>query len=259
MKTPISYYGGKQTMVNTIVPMFPNHHTYVEPFFGGGAIFFAKEPSKVEIINDINKEAVNFYKAVKYDFNTLKHEVDSTLQSRDTFRQAKIVYENPDMFSDTKRAWAFYTCCNYSFSCNMSSWGYDRDNTMIKKVNNKKVNFNWSYVERLENTTVECNDANKVIKAHDSEKTFFYCDPPYYNSVCGPYDGYTEAHYEALLNTLSAVKGKFLLSSYPSPILSKYTKANGWNQTSIDKKIAVSPTAKKVKTEVLTYNYIITK
>lgn len=55
MKTPISYYGGKQNMLKRILPLIPRHTQYVEPFFGGGAVFWAKPESEVEVVNDINK------------------------------------------------------------------------------------------------------------------------------------------------------------------------------------------------------------
>ncbi|MGL4981777.1 MAG: DNA adenine methylase [Treponemataceae bacterium] len=59
MKTPISYYGGKQQLARTILSLIPEHKTYVEPFVGGGAIFFAKQPSSCEVINDTNCELIN--------------------------------------------------------------------------------------------------------------------------------------------------------------------------------------------------------
>ena len=62
MKTPISYYGGKQTLAKTILALIPEHRLYCEPFAGGAAVFFAKTPSKVEIINDTNGELINFIK-----------------------------------------------------------------------------------------------------------------------------------------------------------------------------------------------------
>ena len=61
-RTPISYYGGKQTMLPHILPLIPEHQIYVEPFFGGGAVFWAKQPAKAEIINDFNANVVNFTK-----------------------------------------------------------------------------------------------------------------------------------------------------------------------------------------------------
>lgn len=61
MKTPISYYGGKQQMLKHILPVIPKHEVYCEPFFGGGAVFWGKEPVKAEIINDVNGMVSNFY------------------------------------------------------------------------------------------------------------------------------------------------------------------------------------------------------
>ena len=61
MKTPITYYGGKQTMLKHILPLIPKHEIYTEPFCGGAAVLFAKDPVKAEIINDINQNLTNFY------------------------------------------------------------------------------------------------------------------------------------------------------------------------------------------------------
>jgi site-specific DNA-adenine methylase len=65
MKSPIKWKGGKSHSVKTIVPIIPEHKCYVEPFFGGGWVFFAKEKSKVEVINDINSQLVNFYEVLR--------------------------------------------------------------------------------------------------------------------------------------------------------------------------------------------------
>ena len=72
VKTPVTYYGGKQKMLGYILPIIPTHILYCEPFFGGGAVFFGKPPSNVEVINDFNTEVVNFYECLKLHFNELK-------------------------------------------------------------------------------------------------------------------------------------------------------------------------------------------
>lgn len=89
-------------------------------------------------------------------------------------------------------------------------------------------------------------------------KAFFYCDPPYFNSDCGHYDGYGKEDFEMLLKTLSGIKGKFLLSSYPSDILNEYVKKHSWSQKTIEQTVSVAnATTKnpKKKTEVMTANY----
>lgn len=262
MKTPITYYGGKQKLAATILKLIPQYNLYCEPFIGGAAIFFAKKPSKVEVINDVNKELINFYKIVQNDFVGLEKEIRITLHSRDLHRKADVIYSNPDMFSEIKRAWAVWVKSTQSFASMLDgSWGYDiSKNTTSVKVTNKRTSFTEEYAIRLQNVQIECADALRIIESRDKKDSFFYCDPPYYNSDCGHYDGYSLADYEALLKSLSVLKGKFLLSSYPSPILTEYVKKHGWYQIEIEQKVSVgsnSPKPQKRKIEVLTANYPI--
>ena len=109
MKTPITYYGGKQNMLKYLLELIPAHRIYCEPFFGGGALFFAKPKSEVEVINDKNGEVINFFKVIKTKFPELQKEIQATLHSRELYKKAMVVYEHPDLFSDVKRAWALWT------------------------------------------------------------------------------------------------------------------------------------------------------
>src|SRR5690606_7558374 len=228
---------------------------YVEPYFGGGAVFFAKEPVKAEVINDINKEAVNFYYTAKVSPSELHQAVTTTLHARTSYEDAEIVYNFPHLFTPVKRAWAFYTMANQSFSANFSSWGFDKKGSVALKMYNKRLNFTETVTERLSHTTIECDDAVRVIKRYDTPETFHYVDPPYYNSDCGQYKGYTQSDFNKLLEALSEVEGKFLLSSYPSELLEEYTKRNKWRTQTFEKAVAVHAGAKRLKTEVLTSNY----
>ncbi len=263
MKTPISYYGGKQKLAKFINDLFPEHITYTEPFFGGGAVFFAKGKSNVEVINDTNKELVNFYRVVQNDFVSLEKEIRITLHSRDLHRKASVIYNNPDMFSEVKRAWAVWTLAAQSFSSMLdSSFGYDiKKSTTSVKIKNKREGFTEEYAIRLQDVQIECTDAIRIIESRDTKDTLHYCDPPYYNSDCGHYDGYTIKDYGNLLDTLSNAKGRFVLSSYPSDILDEYVNKYGWCQQSIEQNVTVAQKSgkRKTKTEVITYNYSLTK
>lgn len=88
MKTPISYYGGKQSLVKDILPLFPEHKIYVEPFFGGGAVYWSKEPVQCEIVNDVNMNIVNFYEVLKHSYFDLRKKVEATLHSRETYKKS---------------------------------------------------------------------------------------------------------------------------------------------------------------------------
>ncbi len=261
MKTPISYYGGKQKLVATIIPLIPEHKMYAEPFIGGGAVFFAKPASHIEVINDTNKELINFYRVLQNRFVELDSMVKVTLHSRTLHKDAKVVYDNAHLFDEVKRAWAVWVLSTQSFSAMLDgSWGYDKtDNTTTKKITNKRNQFSEEYAQRMQNVALECTDALYVIQSRDTVNTFFYVDPPYFNSNCGHYDGYSEQDFENLLKLLAGIKGKFLLSSYPSPLLQRYQKAHGWHYKVFEQGVSVNAKGGylKRKWEMITANYEI--
>jgi len=260
MKPPLTYYGGKQKLAECIISMIPKHKIYGEPFFGGGAVFFAKPQSEIEVINDSNGELINFYRVLKNDYKKLVKEIKCTLHSRESHQIAELMFKNPQLFNEIQRAWAIWTLANQSFASMLGgTWRCDiKDSSTAKRLKNKRNNFTDDCARRLEQTQIENNDAIKVINLWDSKDSFFYCDPPYFNSDMGHYKCYTEKDFENLLQTLSKIKGKFLLSSYPSEILEKYTRKYKWHTKKIEgMHVSVSLGKQKTKTEVLTGNYEI--
>jgi DNA adenine methylase len=96
----------------------------------------------------------------------------------------------------------------------------------------------------------------EIIKLKDTPDTFFYIDPPYVSSDCGHYTGYTIDDFTELLELLTTISGKFLLSSYPEQVLLGYRKIHGWNfQDKIDRVSVSGKQSGKTKTECLTFNY----
>jgi DNA adenine methylase len=260
LRTPITYYGGKQNMIRHILPKIPAHHTYVEPFFGGGAIFFAKQPSKAEVVNDISHRLITFYKVLKYDFEEIEPLVDETFHSRAQHKEADTIYTSQaeDVTDPVSCAWAVWNQANMSFSSSIGGgFGYDRFGKCPLRLYNKKNRFTEAYKDRFKHVTIECYDVLKVIKAYDSPDAFFYLDPPYVSSDQGHYGGYTIEDFERLLNACVNLKGKFLLSSYPEELLLHYRKTYGWATEDHQKILAVDGRRKekKIKTECLTWNY----
>lgn len=260
MRTPITYYGGKQRMLPSILPKIPPHTLYAECFFGGGAVFFAKKRSQVEVVNDINHRLVTFYKALKYDFEDLSIKIDETFHSRAQHKETDLLYRSfsEDVADPVACAWAVWTQANMSFSSRIGGgFGYDKQGTSALRLFNKKKALTEAYQERMKRVTIECYDVLKVIKAYDSPETFFYLDPPYVSSDQGHYDGYGLDQFILLLDACTKIQGKFLLSSYPEEILLQYRKKYNWNCEDHVKTVAVSGkrSEKKVKTECLTWNY----
>jgi DNA adenine methylase len=256
VRTPISYYGGKQIMARHIVPVIPQHKIYTEAFIGGAAIFFLKDRAEVEVINDLNGEVVNFYKVITTDFWRLNELIQSTLHSRAQYEDAMVIYNYPQLFNPVKRAWAFWVLTNQGYSSKIGSWGYDRSgDTTTMKISNKKIDFDVNIRLRLEHAQIECNDALKVIASRDTPEAFHYIDPPYIGSNMGHYSGYTENDYEKLLELLGSCQGKFLLSGYQSKPLEAAIKRNQWYVRHYDKQLSASTDKAKRKVEVLVSNF----
>lgn len=253
LKTPITYYGGKQKMLGIILPLIPEHRIYVEPFFGGGAVFFAKSPAKVEFINDLNSEVINFYKVMKTRFDELKRLIDTTLHSEGQQKEAKNIYFHPSDFDEVRRAWAVWVLSHQSFySILDNTWRCSKDRSVAKQLQTRKETFTDIYCNRLEQTSIFCRDALDVIRKADHEEAFHYVDPPYFNANMGHYSGYTREDFTALLETLANVRGKFMLSSYPSDLLREYARAHGWRMFEFELHRSAGGGS---KVEVLTLNY----
>ena len=99
--------------------------------------------------------------------------------------------------------------------------------------------------------------ATELPEIYNTPETFTYYDPPYFNSDCGHYKGYTEKDYVELLLSASRRKGKFLLSSYPNRPLKIACEVFGWNYKEIKQTLSVDGRRKetKYKIEALAWNY----
>lgn len=264
-KTPLCYYGGKQNMLKEILPLIPDHKVYVEPFFGGGALYFAKQPSEIEIINDKNDFVINFYRVLKLRFDDLKKEVEASLSSRSIHRKANWIMKNAAQYDEVKLAWACWYILNYSFSAKIGGgWRYDSvQNKDCQVMINRKERFNYDLVRRLELTQIECNDAIKVMQSRDHRHSFFYIDPPYIDSDQGHYKGYTRPMFTELLQACEKMQGRFMLSHFPNDLIDDFAARNGWVIKSFDKcnyatrTPTDTGTTKKRKTEILVMNYTI--
>lgn len=171
MRTPISYYGGKQTMLKHILPLIPSHKIYTEAFCGGAAVLFAKRPAEAEIINDINMELTNFYWCAQVYYSDLKCEIDKTLHSRDLHAHAGHINSYPQFFTPVERAWAVWALCKMSFASMMDgTFGYDFGGMMPKKLRNAKDEFTEQLCQRLERVTIENRNALDVIACYDAPR-----------------------------------------------------------------------------------------
>ena len=234
MKTPLSYYGGKQRLADTIVSMIPPHKIYIEPFFGGGAVFFTKKPSYLEVINDINDNIVTFFRVCQNEtqFQELNARIQDTLFSEALFLQAKTIWNGYWPANDIERAWATWVCCNHSFnSTPYGGWKWDMGTAGShsgKVAAHKRNEFTQAVFERLQYAQISCRDAINVLIERDDPDAFAYIDPPYIGCDQKHYRGYTDDDFEKLLTVLQFFKGKFILSTYVNELIIHYAENNDW-------------------------------
>ena len=102
----VPWIGGKRRLAKHILPLFPEHTCYVEPFCGAAALYFMKEPAKVEVINDINGELVNLYRVVQHHLEEFVRQFKWALSSRQIFKWLQATPTEP--LTDIHRAARFY-------------------------------------------------------------------------------------------------------------------------------------------------------
>jgi DNA adenine methylase len=205
--------GSKSRIVKKILPLIPPHNTYVEPFVGSGAIYFAKQPSNKEYINDLDKELIQGYKLIKKvstnikDYNVPNFRKDSGYErnEKDPYNISLIQkFVNKKHKSNENKLLAFiYKVCN-TFGAKGIGLIYNGNTQVIKLKRMEK------YQERLKNTTILNKDYKDVIRKTDGVNTFYFLDPPYEDSK-GLYKDF-EFDYEELRDVLTNIKGKFMLT-----------------------------------------------
>lgn len=262
MKTPITYYGGKQGMLKDILPLIPEHNTYTEAFAGGAAVLFAKPPAKINVINDLNGELINFYRTVVSDYEGLKREIMQTLHSREHVQVAKFIYDHPDYFPEVKRAWAVWTLSKLGFSGDLSgSFAFSKSGRSKRAINvdYAKDAFGRELKELLETCTIEQDDAFKVIERYDTPDTFHFIDPPYVGRNMGHYAGmFNEENLHDLLELLTGIQGKFMLTMYPDSLIKQYAETSGWQIHEVERLVAASNpnnTKRRRQSEWMVCNY----
>ncbi|MDR1756105.1 MAG: DNA adenine methylase [Culturomica sp.] len=261
MKTPITYYGGKQTMLKYILPLIPKHNLHTEAFCGGASVLFAKNPADCEVINDLNRGLVNFYLVARKHYPMLKAEIDATLHCRDQHAHAMHITRYPEFFSPAQWAWAVWTLSKISFASKQNgTFGYDRAGKTARMAKNAADAFTEELCTRLRDVTIENDDALKIIARYDCPDAFHFVDPPYINSNCGHYEGmFNEADMQALINLLGCLKGKFMLTMFPYKSIEEAAGRHGWVIHKVERTISASKEKRRKQEEWMVCNYAITQ
>ena len=255
MNIDLHYPGGKRRIAPWIVEKMPRHHSYLEPFFGCGAVLFEKEPSRIETINDIDREVVNFFSVIKEEESRerLCELVAYTPYSRDVYDQA--FFYQPNSVSRAA-AFAVRSMQSHGFrTTEKSGWKkdvYGREAAYAVRYWNRLPEALQYIGRRLKSVQIENRPALELIRAFDHENVLIYCDPPYVLSTRTRRQyrfEMTEYDHEALLQELCRSRAMIMLSGYECELYDRYL--SGWRKE--QKKSRTQSLAER--TETLWMNY----
>ncbi|WP_275098054.1 DNA adenine methylase [Sedimenticola hydrogenitrophicus] len=209
-KPIIPWIGGKRRLAKHILPHINGHQTYVEPFAGGAAIFFMKEPSKVEVINDINSDLVTLYRVVKYHLDELIRHFRWALVSREEFLLAKRV--DPETLTDIQRAARFFFLQKSAFGGLVQNRSFGVAASTPPRLNLLRIEEDLSQAHlRLARTYIEHLPWAECIRRYDKPETVFFLDPPYWGT-----EGYDVEfgleQYQQIADLAGSIQGHMLIT-----------------------------------------------
>lgn len=208
MRSFIGWIGGKSRLKKIIIPMIPaDCDRYIEVCGGAGWVLFGKDkvPKQLEVFNDADGNLINLYLQVKNNCGELCKEIDK-LHSRELFERYRANIAKNVVLSDVQRAAQYLYLIKCSFGSNRYSFA-----TASKNLHNT-VNYLNDVCVRLQNVIIEHQDFEQLITTYDRPKALFYVDPPYVGTEKYYNGQFTHDDHVRLYQTLSNIKGRFILS-----------------------------------------------
>jgi DNA adenine methylase len=219
MAGPLSYIGGKNRLAKRLIEIFPEHTTYVEAFAGGAQVFFHKEPSKVEVLNDLDGEIVNFYRVCQQHYEELLRYFRYVIVSRSWFDLLKAT--DPKTLTDIQRAARYMYLLKNCYAGIVLRPAFQRHASQPPGFNPKSLpELIENAHKRLERVQVEQAPYEEVVRRFDRPTTLFYLDPPYWGKKLYRYN-FGAADFEKLAEQLKTIRGKFILSLNDVPEVRK--------------------------------------
>jgi DNA adenine methylase len=211
MNSPFPWPGGKRALQKTLLSLIPEHEIYAEVFAGSAKLLFAKKPAPHEVLNDLNGEIINFFRVAKHRPAELAERLQLECIHAERFRELRIRIASED---EIDRALRFAYLVWYSFGAKGQHFAsFTARSPKVRRPLDRVRDLLQGTAERLSAVLIEQRDFAEIIDRYDSEKTFFYLDPPYVSyQPNGRYQPLTKERREELFAQLSKIKGLFLMS-----------------------------------------------
>jgi DNA adenine methylase len=211
----IAWPGGKRRLLPHLLKLLPDHTGYVEAFCGGAALLLAKEPSPVEVINDVHGELVRLYRCVQHHLDEFVRQFRWALVSREMFRWAQL--QDVTTLTDIQRAARFFYLQKTCFGGKVEGQTFGISATCPPRLNLLRIEEDLTAVHlRLAKVTIENLPWDQLVPRYDRPGTVFFFDPPYWATqgygVPFPLD-----QYELLAEVMAGLKGSAILTINDHP------------------------------------------
>src|SRR5581483_6063884 len=168
-------FGGKFYLADFIISNFPEHKIYVEPFCGGGTVLLRKNPSEIEIINDIDSGIISIFESVKNDCNNFLEKLSQIEYCKENFTKAlNNEFDKPINEFILRRMSRSGMKKNFSWSERLRGGQVGDVNAWQNAIKNIPLTS-----KRLQNVKIYNKPAIEIIKIYNNENVLLYCDPPY--------------------------------------------------------------------------------
>ena len=254
MKCVLNYQGGKSRLAATIVEKIPEHTCYVEPFCGACWVLINKEPSTSEVINDRDSELVTFWRVLQNHLEEFLRYYKFAVTSRELFEIEK--RKDTTTLTDIQRAARYFYLQRHAFGGRVEGRTFGTSTTGGSPLNltdmeERLIEIHW----RMKRVYIENMDACECIKRYDRPHTFFYIDPPYYETA-GYAVPFGPDNFDQLRSALNGLKGKFILSLNDHPEVRRLFAGFEIRKVTLKYSIGRSAASReKTRDEVLIQNF----
>jgi DNA adenine methylase len=264
MSTAFGYFGSKKRLAVELCSHLPPHHAWVEMFCGSAALTLAKPPAPIEVINDLDKEIVNFFAQLRKNEKRLCRLIALTPYAREELHRARIPQSKP---SDLERARRFLVSSMMAINgvFGKERGGFSYSDSYARDGREARVNRWYNLperiskaAERLRNVRVENKDAKELLKQYlHRPATLVYLDPPYLADRTNGYnhDENNPEFHRALLKLAARAHCMIFISGYANDLYERLlTRKAGWSRRTIEATTRDSSGQIHKRTEVVWMN-----
>lgn len=241
--------GNKKRIAESIINYFPNHNTFIEPFFGAGGMFFSKPKAKYNFVNDLDSDVYNLFQVVKNNKKELEKE----------FYKMPIHSDLLKHWKENKEVEPIQKAIRFLFLSNLTYMGTGSQLKMCTSDAKKNaLDLIHATNKMIFDVFFDNDDFEKFIdkisfrgRENDKQNSFIYCDPPYLGTTDNYSNSFTETDCVRLFDVLQKAGCKFAVSEFDNDFILNQAKERGLNVIIIGER----KNLKNRRTEILITNY----